>query len=332
MGAVAGQERDVVHPDGADRDRGAGLTVGGVRIDCAGVRPKEGVEAAAADPPSMRPLLCIGQDALVASFAQWVSGARPRTLPNAIAPVVAGTGAAAWLHAAVWWKALLALAVAVALVIGVNYANDYSDGIRGTDDDRVGPVRLVGSRLATPRSVLTAAMTSLALGALAGLVLALLSAPWLIAVGAICIAGAWLYTGGSKPYGYAGFGELAVFVFFGPVAVLGTQYTQALRVDWVGLAQAVAAGALSCSVLVANNLRDIPTDARADKITLAVRLGDARTRMLYQGLLAVAGVLTFVLMLATPWCGGLGGRAFGAARCRTGAIRARRARADPGTA
>lgn len=182
----------------------------------------------------MRPLLCIGQDALVASFAQWVSGARPRTLPNAIAPVVAGTGAAAWLHAAVWWKALLALAVAVALVIGVNYANDYSDGIRGTDDDRVGPVRLVGSRLATPRSVLTAAMTSLALGALAGLVLALLSAPWLIAVGAICIAGAWLYTGGSKPYGYAGFGELAVFVFFGPVAVLGTQYTQALRVDWVG--------------------------------------------------------------------------------------------------
>lgn len=149
---------------------------------------------------------------------------------------------------------------------------------------------------------LTAAMTSLALGALAGLVLALLSAPWLIAVGAICIAGAWLYTGGSKPYGYAGFGELAVFVFFGPVAVLGTQYTQALRVDWVGLAQAVATGALSCSVLVANNLRDIPTDARADKITLAVRLGDARTRMLYQGLLAVAGVLTFVLMLATPWC------------------------------
>ncbi|CKP48892.1 1,4-dihydroxy-2-naphthoate polyprenyltransferase [Mycobacterium tuberculosis] len=238
----------------------------------------------------------------MASFAQWVSGARPRTLPNAIAPVVAGTGAAAWLHAAAWWKALLALAVAVALVIGVNYANDYSDGIRGTDDDRVGPVRLVGSRLATPRSVLTAAMTSLALGALAGLVLALLSAPWLIAVGAICIAGAWLYTGGSKPYGYAGFGELAVFVFFGPVAVLGTQYTQALRVDWVGLAQAVATGALSCSVLVANNLRDIPTDARADKITLAVRLGDARTRMLYQGLLAVAGVLTFVLMLATPWC------------------------------
>jgi len=137
----------------------------------------------------------------VASFAQWISGARPRTLPNAVAPVVAGTGAAAWLHSAMWWKALLALVVAVALIIGVNYANDYSDGIRGTDDDRAGPVRLVGSRLASPRSVLTAAVTSLTVGAVAGLVLALLSAPWLIVVGAACIAGAWLYTGGSKPYG-----------------------------------------------------------------------------------------------------------------------------------
>src|ERR1700752_3998071 len=226
------------------------------------------------------------QDVLVASFAQWISGARPRTLPNAVAPVVAGTGAAAWLHSAVWWKALLALAVAVALIIGVNYANDYSDGIRGTDDERAGPVRLVGCGLATPRSVLTAAVTSLTVGAAAGLALALLSAPWLILVGVACIAGAWLYTGGSKPYGYAGFGEGAVFVFFGLVAVLGTEYTQALRVDWVGLALAVSVGALSSSVLVANNLRDIPTDARSQKITLAVRLGDARTRALYQALLA----------------------------------------------
>ena len=238
----------------------------------------------------------------MANFAQWISGARPRTLPNAAAPVVAGTGAAAWLHSAVWWKALLALAVAVALTIGVNYANDYSDGIRGTDDVRAGPVRLVGSRLATPRSVLAAAVTSLAVGAVAGLALALLSAPWLIAVGAVCIAGAWLYTGGSKPYGYAGFGEVAVFVFFGLVAVLGTQYTQAHRVDWVGLVLAVAVGALSSSVLVANNLRDIPTDAQSGKFTLAVRLGDARTRALYQALLVTAGVLTLVLMLATPWC------------------------------
>jgi len=238
----------------------------------------------------------------VASFAQWVSGARPRTLPNAVAPVVAGTGAAAWLHSAVWWKALLALAVAVALVVGVNYANDYSDGVRGTDDDRAGPARLVGARLATPRAVLVAAVASLTVGALAGFALALFSAPWLIAVGAACIAGAWLYTGGSKPYGYAGFGEVAVFVFFGLVAVLGTEYTQALRVDWVGLVLAVAIGALSSSVLVANNLRDIPTDARSHKITLAVRLGDARTRVLYQALLVTAGVLTLVLVVATPWC------------------------------
>ncbi|ORW92646.1 1,4-dihydroxy-2-naphthoate octaprenyltransferase [Mycobacterium sp. IEC1808] len=238
----------------------------------------------------------------MASLAQWVSGARPRTLPNAVAPVVAGTGAAAWLGSAVWWKAVLALAVALALIVGVNYANDYSDGIRGTDDERAGPVRLVGSRLAAPRAVLTAAVTSLSLGAVAGLVLALLSAPWLIAVGAACIAGAWLYTGGSKPYGYAGFGEVAVFVFFGLVAVLGTEYTQALRVDWVGAVLAVAIGAMSSSVLVANNLRDIPTDAQSGKITLAVRLGDARTRILYQALMATAGVATLVLMAATPGC------------------------------
>lgn len=238
----------------------------------------------------------------MANFGQWISGARPRTLPNAVAPVVAGTGAAAWLHAGVWWKALLALAVAVALTVGVNYANDYSDGIRGTDDERAGPVRLVGSRLAAPRAVLAAAVASLTLGALAGLALALASAPWLIAVGAACIAGAWLYTGGSKPYGYNGFGEVAVFVFFGLVAVLGTEYTQALRVDWVGVVLAVSIGALSSSVLVANNLRDIPTDARSGKITLAVRLGDARTRVLYQALLGTAAVSTLVLMLATPWC------------------------------
>jgi 1,4-dihydroxy-2-naphthoate polyprenyltransferase len=242
------------------------------------------------------------QDALMASFAQWISGARPRTLPNAVAPVIAGTGAAAWLHSAVWWKALLALAVAVALIIGVNYANDYSDGIRGTDDDRAGPVRLVGSRLATPRSVLTAAIVGLTVAAVAGLALAVFSEPWLIVVGAACIAGAWLYTGGSRPYGYAGLGEVAVFVFFGLIAVLGTQYTQAIRVDWVGLVLAVSTGALSSSVLVANNLRDIPTDAQSHKITLAVRLGDARTRLLYQALLASAGVLTLVLMVATPWC------------------------------
>jgi len=238
----------------------------------------------------------------VASFAQWIAGARPRTLPNAIAPVIAGTGGAAWLHAAVWWKALLALAVAVALIIGVNFANDYSDGIRGTDDDRAGPLRLVGSRLATPRSVLTVSVVAMTVGAVAGLVLALTTAPWLIAVGALCIAGAWLYTGGSRPYGYAGFGEVAVFVFFGLVAVLGTQYTQTLRVDWVGLVLALTTGALSSAVLVANNLRDIPTDAQSSKLTLAVRLGDTRTRILYQALLAGSAAMTLILTAATPWC------------------------------
>lgn len=238
----------------------------------------------------------------MASIAEWVEGARPRTLPNAVAPVIAGTGAAAWLDAVVWWKAVLALVVSLALIVGVNYANDYSDGIRGTDDVRSGPLRLVGSKLASPRAVLTAAAVSLAVGATAGLALAIVTEPWLIAIGAACIAGAWLYTGGSKPYGYSGLGEVAVFVFFGLVAVLGTQYTQAIRVDWVGGALAVATGALSSAVLVANNLRDIPTDKESGKITLAVRLGDARTRLLYQALVALAFVLTLVLMLATPWC------------------------------
>ena len=238
----------------------------------------------------------------MATLAEWIEGARPRTLPNAVAPVIAGTGAAAWSHGAVWWKALLALAVSLALIVGVNYANDYSDGIRGTDDERAGPLRLVGSKLAAPRAVLTAAVISLAVAAIAGLVLALLSAPWLIAVGAVCIAGAWLYTGGSRPYGYAGLGEVAVFLFFGLVAVLGTQYTQAHRVDWVGLTLAVATGALSSAVLVANNLRDIPTDAESGKMTLAVRLGDRRTRIFYQALLALTGALTLVLLIATPWC------------------------------
>ena len=238
----------------------------------------------------------------MASVAQWVEGARPRTIPTAIAPVIAGTGAAAWLDGAVWWKALLALVVAVAMIVGVNYANDYSDGIRGTDDVRAGPLRLVGSRLATPKSVLTAALLSFAVAGAAGLALAVVSAPWLIAVGGVCIAGAWLYTGGSKPYGYLGLGEVAVFVFFGLVAVLGTQYTQAGRIDWVGLLAAIAVGSLSSAVLVANNLRDIPTDREAEKITLAVRLGDPRTRLLYQALLAAALAVTLLLTIATPWC------------------------------
>lgn len=237
----------------------------------------------------------------MATPAQWIEGARPRTLPNAIAPVLAGTGAAAAIDGAVWWKALLALGVSLALIIGVNYANDYSDGIRGTDDERVGPLRLVGSGLATPAAVRTAAVASLTVGAVLGLVLAVLSAWWLLLVGAVCLAGAWFYTGGSKPYGYRGFGEIAVFVFFGLVAVLGTQFVQAGRVDWAGLVLAVGVGAFSSAVLVANNLRDIPTDTESGKTTLAVKLGDTRTRTLHLILLAAPFVMSLVLVLRTPW-------------------------------
>ncbi|MEO6880486.1 MAG: 1,4-dihydroxy-2-naphthoate polyprenyltransferase, partial [Mycobacteriaceae bacterium] len=213
----------------------------------------------------------------MATTAQWVEGARPRTLPNAIAPVLAGSGAAAALGAFSPGKALLALVVALALIIGVNYANDYSDGIRGTDDERVGPLRLVGSRVAAPTQVKTAALVCFAVAAAAGLVLALTTAWWLVAVGALCVAGAWFYTGGSKPYGYSGFGEVAVFVFFGLIAVGGTLYVQAGRLSWAGLAAAVAVGAFSSAVLVANNLRDIGSDTATHKRTLAVVLGDART-------------------------------------------------------
>ncbi|TDP42750.1 1,4-dihydroxy-2-naphthoate polyprenyltransferase [Nocardia ignorata] len=236
----------------------------------------------------------------MATAAEWIEGARPRTLPNAIAPVLAGTGAAASIDGAVWWKALLALLVSLALIVGVNYANDYSDGIRGTDDERVGPLRLVGSKLASPSAVRTAAVVSLAVGAVAGLVLAATTAWWLVLLGALCLAGAWFYTGGSKPYGYSGFGEIAVFVFFGLIAVLGTQFVQAERVDWVGLLLAIGVGAFSSAVLVANNLRDIPTDTESGKVTLAVKLGDARTRTLHLVLLAVPFIISLALIARTP--------------------------------
>ncbi|NIL84932.1 1,4-dihydroxy-2-naphthoate octaprenyltransferase [Rhodococcus fascians] len=237
----------------------------------------------------------------MATTAQWIEGARPRTLPNAIAPVLVGTGAAVSLDAGVWWKALLALIVSLALIVGVNFANDYSDGIRGTDDDRVGPLRLVGSKAASAGAVKRAAIGCFAVGAVAGLVLAATSAWWLVIVGLICIAGAWYYTGGSKPYGYSGFGEIAVFVFFGLVAVLGTQYVQAEQIDWAGVLAAVAVGSFSSAVLVANNLRDIPTDTESGKRTLAVRLGDNRTRYLHLALLVVPFAMTVALTARTPW-------------------------------
>ncbi|GAC67967.1 1,4-dihydroxy-2-naphthoate polyprenyltransferase [Gordonia soli] len=237
----------------------------------------------------------------MATAQQWISGARPRTLPNAVAPVIAGLGAALRLGDIEWWKAVLALAVSVCFIIGVNFANDYSDGVRGTDDERVGPMRLVGSGAATPSAVRTAALGFLALGAVCGLILAVSTAWWLIVVGAVCIAGAWFYTGGRNPYGYLGFGEIAVFVFFGLVAVLGTQFVLAERVDLVGLAAAVAVGSFSTGVLTVNNLRDIPTDAEVGKRTLAVRLGDRRTRIFFVTLLVLPLVVSIVLVAATPW-------------------------------
>jgi 1,4-dihydroxy-2-naphthoate octaprenyltransferase len=239
--------------------------------------------------------------AVMASAAQWLEGARPRTLPAAISPVIVGSGAAAALDGFQWPRALLALGVALALQVGVNYANDYSDGVRGTDADRVGPLRLTGSGAARPGQVRAAAFAAFAVAGVLGLVLVALSGHWwLLAVGALSVAAAWFYTGGSNPYGYNGFGELFVFVFFGLVAVLGTTYTQADRISRAAVAGACAVGALACALLVANNLRDIPTDAATGKRTLAVRLGDRGTRWLYVGLLAAAFVLVLVAAPGHP--------------------------------
>ena len=234
------------------------------------------------------------------SLAHWVEGARPRTLPAAISPVLVGTGAAIAASSFRPGMALLALVVALALQIGVNYANDYSDGIRGTDEVRVGPLRLVGGGHASARSVLRAALASFAVAAVCGLVLALLTTPWLLAVGLLAIAAAWGYTGGKNPYGYRGLGEVSVFVFFGLVAVIGTTYVQVERVTWLAVAGGIASGALACAILVTNNVRDIPTDREHDKLTLAVRLGDARSRVLYQGLVVVPFVFALASAPARP--------------------------------
>ena len=233
----------------------------------------------------------------MATPAEWLQGARPRTLPAAVAPVAAGSGAAASVDGFRVGYAVLALVVAVALQVGVNYANDYSDGVRGTDSDRVGPMRLVGSGTASPTAVRRAALLSFLVAAVAGLVLALLVAWWLVLVGAACVVAAWYYTGGRSPYGYRGLGEVSVFVFFGLVATVGTTYVQAREVTTASMLAGVGCGALACAILVANNLRDIPTDTASCKRTLAVRLGDRRTRLLYVGLVFTAYAVVVLIAL-----------------------------------
>ena len=237
----------------------------------------------------------------MATAADWLAGARPRTLPAAISPVLAGTGVAAYGDEVVWWKALLALVVALALQVGVNYANDYSDGVRGTDADRVGPMRLVGSGAATPGAVKRAAFLAFGTAAVAGLVLSATTAWWLVAVGALSILAAWFYTGGSKPYGYLGLGEVMVFLFFGLIAAIGTAYVQTQSWQVSALYAAVGIGAIACAILVANNLRDIPTDREAGKVTVAVRLGDGRTRALYALLLLLALLALLAVAWVTTW-------------------------------
>ncbi|WP_270887307.1 1,4-dihydroxy-2-naphthoate polyprenyltransferase [Pedococcus sp. 5OH_020] len=247
----------------------------------------------------------------MATLSQWIAGARPRTLPAAIAPVVAGTAAAAPLGHASVGLGLLAVLVSLGLQVGVNYANDYSDGIRGTDSDRVGPVRLVGQHKADPENVKLMAFAFFGASALVGLALVALSQAWvMIPLGALAVVAAWKYTGGDNPYGYRGLGEVYVFLFFGLMATLGTLYTQAHRLTWLGVAAAVGVGCIASAILVANNLRDIASDRESGKVTLAVRLGDRGTRVLYVALVAVSLAMLVLVALEFPWAW-LGVAAFG---------------------
>ncbi|MEO6318987.1 MAG: 1,4-dihydroxy-2-naphthoate polyprenyltransferase, partial [Acidimicrobiales bacterium] len=220
-------------------------------------------------------------------WRSWVAGARPRTLPAAVVPVLVGTACATGEVTVVAWRALAAGVVALALQIGTNFANDYSDGVRGTDDPglRVGPVRLVGWGIQPAKAVKRAAVLSYGVAALAGLALAVAVGPELIVVGAAAFAAGWFYTGGSHPYGYYGFGELFVFVFFGVVATAGSTYVQTETLTALALVASVPVGLLATALLVINNLRDIPGDTASGKRTLAVRLGDGRTRGLYVAML-----------------------------------------------
>ncbi len=239
----------------------------------------------------------------MATRSEWIQGARPRTLPAAIAPVLVGTGIAQHFDSLDIGRALLALIVALALQAGVNYSNDYSDGIRGTDRVRVGPVRLVGQGLAKAHQVKRAAFLMFGIAMASGLALVLLTqAWWLLLVGAASVAAAWFYTGGSRPYGYAGFGELFVFIFFGIVPVMGTAYVQTLELTWGAFIASVGVGALACSILITNNLRDIPGDTEHGKRTLAVRIGDQKTRRLFFATVITAFTVPALLVIPFgPW-------------------------------
>jgi len=243
---------------------------------------------------------------LSTGLSLWLAGARPKTLPAAVVPVAVGAGVAIGTgdpvgDGMVWWRVVAALVVSLLLQVGVNYANDYSDGVRGTDDDRVGPLRLVASGAASPSSVKLAAYAALGLAGLVGLALAATTSWWLLLVGALAILAAWGYTGGPAPYGYFGLGELFVFVFFGLVATVGTTYVAIEEVPGITWVAATGVGFLACSLLVVNNLRDIPSDTDAGKRTLAVRLGERWTRRLYAGLVVGAFLCAAVAAGAREW-------------------------------
>ena len=228
----------------------------------------------------------------------WIAGARPKTLPAAVVPVAVGT-AAVFDETFTWWRAIAAMVVAVSLQVATNYANDYSDGIRGTDDDRVGPLRLVGSGAASSKAVKKAMFASFALAGVVGLGLSIAVNPWLLVVGAASIAAGWFYTGGSKPYGYLGLGEIFVFVFFGVVATVGSAYVQTASLSGLAAVLSIPVGVFATALLVINNLRDRVGDAEVGKRTLAVRLGDRATRWLYIGSMVGAFLLIAIVAVTT---------------------------------
>ena len=226
-------------------------------------------------------------------------GARPRTLPAAIVPVCVGVATVENLQSSMWWKIVLAAVVSLSLQIAVNYANDYSDGIKGTDDVRVGPVRLVGSGLVAAKIVKRAALVMLGIAACAGLVLAITSSLWILLIGAGAMIAAWTYTGGPRPYGYAGLGEIFVFVFFGVVATVGSQFVVSHSATAVSLVASIAVGTLSCALLVVNNLRDIDGDALVGKRTLAVKMGEKATRYFFALLFVIASISVITVAVMT---------------------------------